>query len=125
MSIVEGLAREETVPDFRLRSPSVPHEPLKHTVDFSLGSQARRVLIARCRPEESRPPQNPLANPCNPDAALAALSGKRPTPPDQLTKKLWSTSANTNSRSQDKRQHPPDENYCGIRRKKVVSMFRY
>ena len=36
-------------------------------VDFSLGSQARRVLIARCRPRRKPPrPKTPLANPCNP-----------------------------------------------------------
>ena len=58
MSIAEGdqLAIEQSQDD-RLRFAEAFPRTAENRVDFSLGSQARRVLIADAAPEESRRPQ--------------------------------------------------------------------
>ena len=92
MSIAEGdqLAIEQSQ-DGRLRFAEAFPRTAENRVDFSLGSQARRVLIARCRPRRKQPSQKtPLVSkPVQPDVALAAVVGKDPLPRTELTKKLW------------------------------------
>src|SRR5208282_6154874 len=90
MSIAEGdqLANERSQ-DYRLRF-AVALPRTAETRLISLGSQARRVLIARCRPRRKPPPpKTPLVNPCNPTPHWPQWSAKTHSPRTELTKKLW------------------------------------
>src|SRR6266404_3742278 len=77
MSIAEGdqLANERSQ-DYRLRFAVTLPRTAETRVDFSLGSRARRVLIARCRPRRKPPQKTPLANPCNPTPHWPQWSAK-------------------------------------------------
>src|SRR6516225_660163 len=56
-------------------STSAPANYAGAQLIFLLGNQARRVLIARCRPPRKPPlPKTPLANPCNPTPRLPQWS---------------------------------------------------
>jgi upstream activation factor subunit UAF30 len=98
----------------------------RNTVDFSLGSQARRVLIARCRPRrKAATPKNALSKPVQPDAALAAVVGKDPLPRTELTKRLWEYIRKHELQDpKDKRSIRADEKLLAVfDGKKIVSMF--
>jgi len=93
---------------------------------FSLGSQARRVLIAPMpTPKKAAAPKNALSKPVQPDAALAAVVGKDPLPRTGLTKKLWEYIRKHELQDpKDKRNIRADEKLLLVfDGKKVVSMF--
>ena len=67
--------------NYRLRFAEALPQTAEKRVDFSLGSQARRVLIARCQPRRKPPPaKTPLANPCNPMPHWPQWSAKTLSP---------------------------------------------
>src|SRR5271165_804301 len=72
----DQLANEQAK-DYRLRFAVALPRTAETRVDFSLGSQARRVLIALCRPRRKPPPlKTPLVNPCNPTPRWPQWSAK-------------------------------------------------
>jgi upstream activation factor subunit UAF30 len=98
----------------------------RNTVDFSLGSQAQRVLIARCRPRRKPPPpKTPLVNPCNPTPRWPQWSAKTHFPRTELTKKLWEYIRKHELQDpKDKRSIRADEKLLAVfDGKKIVSMF--
>ena len=126
MSIAEGdqLAIEQSQDD-RLRFVEALPRTAENRVDFSLGSQARRVLIARRQPRRKPPPQKALSKFVQPDAALAAVVGKDPLPRTELTKKLWEYIRKHELQDpKEKRNIRADERLLAVfDGKKVVSMF--
>src|SRR5271165_3873104 len=67
--------------NYRLRFVEALPRTAENRVDFSLGSEARRVLIARCQPRrKTPPPKTPLANPCNPTPHWPQCSAKTHSP---------------------------------------------
>ena len=112
--------------DDRLRFAEAFPRTAENRVDFSLGCQARRILIARCQPRRKPPPaKNALSKPVQPDAALAAVVGKDPLPRSELTKKLWEYIRKHELQDpKDKRNIRADERILAVfDGKKVVSMF--
>jgi upstream activation factor subunit UAF30 len=98
----------------------------RNTVDFSLGSQARRDLIAPMpTPKKAATPKNALSKPVQPDAALAAVVGKDPLPRTELTKRLWEYIRKHELQDpKDKRSIRADEKLLAVfDGKKIVSMF--
>ena len=126
MSIAEGdqLANEQPQ-DYRLKfAEAFPKTP--ETRLITVGSQARRVLIARCpTPKKAAAPKNALSKPVQPDAALAAVVGKDPLPRTELTKRLWEYIRKHELQDpKDKRSIRADEKLLAVfDGKKVVSMF--
>src|SRR5271165_628280 len=119
----DQLANEQAK-DYRLRFAVALPRTAETRADFSLGSQARRVLIARCPPRRKPPPpKTPLVNPCNP--ALAAVVGKDPLQRTELTKRLWEYIRKHELHDpKDKRSIRADEKLLAVfDGKKVVSMF--
>src|ERR1700757_445442 len=85
-----GRSRGQFATTNRLRFVEALPRTAENRVDFSLGSQARRVLIARCQPRRKPPPlKTPLANPCNPTPHWPQSSAKTHSPGPNWTKKLW------------------------------------
>ena len=126
MSIAEGdqLAIEQSQDD-RLRFAEAFPRTAENRVDFSLGCQARHVLLPDANPEEAVSPKNALSKPVQPDAALAAVVGKDPLPRTELTKKLWEYIRKHELQDpKDKRSIRADEKLLAVfDGKKVVSMF--
>jgi upstream activation factor subunit UAF30 len=127
MSIAEGdqLAIEQSQDD-RLRFVKALPRTAENRVDFSLGSQARRVLIARCQPRRKPPPpKTPSANPCNPTPHWPQWSAKTHSPRTELTKKLWEYIRKHELQDpKEKRNIRADERLLAVfDGKKVVSMF--
>ena len=85
MSIAEGdqLAIEQSQDD-RLRFAEAFPRTAENRVDFSLGSQARRVLIARCQPRRKPPPPK---TPSAPTSAAVSRSGCAGSPASTAQKR--------------------------------------
>ena len=76
-------------------------------------------------PKKAVAPKNALSKPVQPDAALAAVVGKDPLPPDRIDQKLWEYIRKHELQDpKDKRSKRADEKLLAVfDGKKAVSMF--
>ena len=74
------------------------------------------------RPKKAAAPKNALSKPVQPDAALAAVVGKDPLPPERTDQKALGV--NELQDPKDKRSIRADEKLLAVfNGKKIVSMF--